>query len=159
MLLVSLHSSRTRSGIPICAHLTAANYREAVTILEKRFGSKPQIVAKHMDVLIHVDAVSSPHNVKGLRRLYDLVESNVRSLRSLGVESASYGSLLASVLITKILQELQLIVSRKMGSDDWDLDALMVILGEELQARERTTAGSVPSVKKSSKEPATAAAL
>ncbi len=74
-----------------------------------------------MDVLIHVDAVSSPHNVKGLCRLNDLVESNVRSLRSLGVESASYGSLLASVLITKIPQELQLIVSRKM---DWNLDAL-----------------------------------
>ncbi len=139
--------------------LTAANYQEAVSILEKRFGNKPQIVAKHMDVLIHVDAVSSPNNVKGLRSLYDLVESNVRSLRSLGVESASYGSLLASVLVAKIPQELQLIVSRKMGSDDWNLDALMVLLGEELQARERTAAVSVPSVKKNSKEPATAAAL
>ncbi len=139
--------------------LTAANYLEAVAILEKRFGNKPQIVAKHMDVLIHVDAVTSTHNVKGLRRLYDLVESNVRSLRSLGVESASYGSLLASVLITKIPQELQLIVSRKMGSDDWNLDTLMAILGEELQARERMAVGSAPSVKKISKEPATAAAL
>ena len=75
------------------------------------------------------------------------------------MESASYGSLLASVLIAKIPQELQLIVSIKIGSDDWNLDALMAILGEELQARERTTAVSVPSVKKNSKEPATAAAL
>ncbi len=65
--------------------LTAANYREAVSILEERFGIKPQIFAKHMDVLIHVDAVSSPHNVKGLRHLYDLVESNVRSFRALGI--------------------------------------------------------------------------
>ncbi len=30
-------------------------------------------------------------------------------------------------------QELQLTVSRNMGSDDWNFDALMVILGE-LQA-------------------------
>ena len=81
--------------------LTAANYREPVSILEKRFGNKPQIVSKHMDVLIHMEGVTSPHNIKGLRHLYDLVESNVRSLKSLGVESSSYGSLLASVLITK----------------------------------------------------------
>ena len=112
-----------------------------------------------MDVLIHVDAVNSPHNVKGLRRLYDVIESNVRSLRSLGVEPSAYGSLLTSVLITKIPQELQLIVSRKIGSDDWNLDALMAILGKELQARERTATVSTPCVKKTNKEPTTAAAL
>ena len=41
--------------------------------------------------------------------------------------------LLASVHISNILQELQLIVTRKIGSDDWDLNALMTILEEELQ--------------------------
>jgi len=110
-----------------------------------------------MDVLMHVDAVGSPHNVKGLRRLYDLVESNVRSLKSLGVESSSYGSLLASVLIIKIPSELQLIVSKKIGGDDWNLDALMTILSEELQARERTTPIPVLNGKKPSKEPMAAA--
>ena len=64
--------------------LTAANYREAVSILEKQFGNKPQIITKHMDVLIHVDAVNSCHNVKGLPHLYDVIESNVRSLISYG---------------------------------------------------------------------------
>lgn len=87
--------------------LTSANYQEAVAILRKRFGSKPQIISKHMDVLMHIESVSSPQNVKGLRRLYDSVESNVRSLKSLGVESSSYGGLLASLLVTKIPQELQ----------------------------------------------------
>ena len=29
--------------------LTAANYQEAILILEKRFGRKQKIVAKHMD--------------------------------------------------------------------------------------------------------------
>ena len=47
-----------------------------------------------------------------------------------------------------------------MGSDDWDLNALMVTLREELQAQERTTAESLPSVRKpNNKEPATAAVL
>ena len=78
--------------------LTSANYRKTVTILEKRFGNKPLIVAKHMDALILVDAVSSPHNIRGLCHLYDLVESNIRGLASLGVDFGSYGGLLASVL-------------------------------------------------------------
>ena len=85
------------SGIP----LTSANHRQAVVILEKRFGNRPLIVAKHMDTLIHVDPVTTANNVKGLCRLYDLVESNVRSLASLGVEANSYGGLLASVLILR----------------------------------------------------------
>ena len=66
--------------------LTAVNYQEAVSILEKQFGNKPQVIAKHLDVLIHVDAVPFPHNIKGLCHPYDLVELNVHSLRSLGVE-------------------------------------------------------------------------
>ena len=86
--------------------LTSANYREAVTILEQQFRNKSQIVARHMDILIRVEPVTSPSNIKGLRHLYDLVESNIQGLRSLGVDSSSYGSLLAQVLITKIPPEL-----------------------------------------------------
>ena len=102
--------------------LTDANYREAISILEKRFGNKPQIVSKHMDILINLEAVSSSSNIKGLRRLYDIVESNVCSLKSLGVNASTYGTLLASVLFNKILQEIQLIISRKTGGSDWKLD-------------------------------------
>ena len=35
--------------------LTSAKCCEAVTILEQRFGNKSQIVARHMDILIHGD--------------------------------------------------------------------------------------------------------
>ena len=73
--------------------LTSANYGEAISILNKRFGSKQQIVNKHMDVLVNVEPVTSAQNVKGLRHRYDLVESHVRSLNSFGVTSDSYGNL------------------------------------------------------------------
>lgn len=105
--------------------LTADNYKEAVLILKKRFGNKQQIISKHMDTLLKLEAVSSQHNLKGLRHLYDLVESQVRGLKSLGVESNSYGSLLFSVLLQKIPPELRLIMSRKITEDDWNLDALL----------------------------------
>ena len=80
--------------------LTAGNYREAVDILKKRFGNREHIISKHMDALLNVETVTSPHNLKGLRQLYDKVESYIRSLNTLGVTADSYGSLLASALLT-----------------------------------------------------------
>ena len=65
--------------------LTSANNSEAIEILKKRLGNKCQIIAKHMDLLMNIDPVTSQHNLKGLRHLYDTVESQVRSLRSFGV--------------------------------------------------------------------------
>ena len=67
--------------------LTAPNHKEAVLVLEKRFGNKQRIITKHMDALMNLDAVTSSTNTKALRRLYDHVESHTRSLKSLGVES------------------------------------------------------------------------
>ena len=112
--------------------LTAANYREAVQILEKRYGNKQQIVSKHMDAMLNVDAVTSPNNVKGLRHLFDFVESHIRSINSLGVTSDSYGTLLVSVILNELPQELQLLISRGIGDDDWTLTKLMEHVGEEL---------------------------
>ena len=37
-------------------------------------------LSRHMDVLLNVEAVTSPHHLKELRHLYDLIESHVRSL-------------------------------------------------------------------------------
>jgi hypothetical protein len=68
--------------------LTAANYEEIAT-LKRRFGKKQQIVNRHMDLLLNLESVTSQHNLKGLRHLYDVVEANVRGLRALGVPSAS----------------------------------------------------------------------
>lgn len=47
----------------------------------------------------------------GLRQLYDLVEVHVRGLKALGVPSESYGSLLSFVLMSKVPQEVSLIIS------------------------------------------------
>ncbi len=52
-----------------------------------------------MEQLLHVDGVASQNDTKRIRQLYDVIESNVRSLKSLGVSAESYGSLLSSVLM------------------------------------------------------------
>lgn len=93
--------------------LTAHNYKEAISILQKRFGNTQQIISRHMDLLLNLEPVNAVHQLRNLRRLYDGVETHVRSLKSLGVDSKTYGTLLTSVLLNKLPQELRLIVSRK----------------------------------------------
>lgn len=76
-------ASETILGLKI----TTTNYNEAVAILRKRFGNKQQIITKHIDMLLNIDTVTSQHNLKGLRHLYNVVESQVRGLKSLGVSA------------------------------------------------------------------------
>ena len=99
--------------------LTAHNYKEAVSILQKRFGNTQQIISRHMDLLLNLEPVNAVHQLRNLRRLYDSVETHVRSLKSLGVDSKTYGTLLTSVLLNKLPQELRLIVSRSPVMWDW----------------------------------------
>ena len=116
--------------------LTAANYDEAIATLKKRFGNPQLIINRHMEALLNVSAVSSHHDVKCLRRLHDSVEAHVRGLRALGVPSDSYGGLLTSVLVNKLPPELRLIVSRAVTGEHWDLDMVMKVFEQEVDARE-----------------------
>lgn len=120
--------------------LTSTNYHEVINILKKCFGNKQQIISRHMDILLNVEAVTSQHNLKDLRHLYyDRVESHVHSLKSLGVSPDSYGTLLSSVLLNKLPLEIRLIASKKVNEDSWSLDALLKVVEEEIQARKRKT--------------------
>lgn len=69
--------------------LSAANYQDAIGIL-KRFGNCQLILSKHVETLLNIDPVMSDQNMKGLRRLYNDVEANTRSLKALGVEPEAY---------------------------------------------------------------------
>ena len=116
--------------------LTASNYEEAIAILKKRFGNKQQIINRHMDILVNVSPVID-EDPRKLRELYDTLESHVRSLKSLGLPSGSYGSLLSSIIMNKLPQELRLIISREIKDQEWHLDIIMRVLENELEARER----------------------
>ena len=46
--------------------LTAANYDDAIAILEKKFGNKQQIISKNMAILLNVEAVTSTNDMQTL---------------------------------------------------------------------------------------------
>ena len=141
-----LRSSLERTAYDAIAGLalSGANYEEAVEILEKRFGDQELIVSKHMETLLGVEPVpASDKNSRSLRRLYDEVESHIRSLKALGVEHTSYGAMLAPVLLTKLPPDVRLIVSRKVGTGA-KIDQILKHVEEELTARERTAYDPTP---------------
>ena len=111
-----------------------------------------------MDTLLNLDTVASQYNLKGIQHLYDVVESQVRSLKSLGVAAESYGSLLTSVFMNKLPHELRLIVSRQVSEDVWNLEEPMNIIEKEITAREQA-AGPIQISRKAPKDAYTATAL
>ena len=124
--------------------VTAANYNEAMSILQRKFGNTQEIVSNHMEALLNIEVVTSHCNMKALRHLHDVVEAQIRGLRALGVPAASYGSLLAPVILSKLPPELRLIVSREVREDRWQLDELMQVIDVEIRARERANNSGKP---------------
>ena len=113
-----------------------------------------------MDLLLNLEPVSAAHQLRNLRRLYDGVETHVCSLKGLGVDSKTYGTLLASVLLNKLPQELRLILSRR--NSGVELDQLLKEVEQEIDARERaqaTQSTSSQPARKPREQPHTAATL
>ena len=60
-----------------------------------------------MQKFVSVLSVKNQNDAAGLRKLFDQVESSVRNLRLLKVEKNSYGSLLASLLNEKLVNDMR----------------------------------------------------
>ena len=115
--------------------LTNENNKEVLDLLKNRYRNPQLIVSAHMSALVKLAKVQSD-NVRGLRKFHDDVKSNVRSLRNLGIDSKSYGSLLSTLIIEKLPQNIKLIISRKIETDIWDLTKVLHLISLELRARE-----------------------
>ena len=116
--------------------LTEPNYNEAIDILTKWFGSKHLIIYWHMDTLLELEPVASPTNIKALRCLYDKIEFQVCSLKSLGVLHDSYANLLSSLFMTRLPEEFRLIISREIGETEWTVNQIMRTVESEIGAQE-----------------------
>uniref|UniRef100_A0A1X7TPL8 Uncharacterized protein n=1 Tax=Amphimedon queenslandica TaxID=400682 RepID=A0A1X7TPL8_AMPQE len=92
---------------------------------------REHIISKHMEVLLSIESVTWQGNTHSLWALYDKVETHLRALKALGVPAEAYISLLPSLILKKLPQELCLAISRKLKYVDWKLDEMRE-LGEEL---------------------------
>ena len=122
--------------------LSSDNYQEAVGILKDRFGNEQILISAHMESLLRISKIASRDNIKGLRMLYNHVESCVRNLKSLKLDTSGYGSLLIPILKDRLPDEITMIISRKFGEEIWTLDKVMEYFNSELRAQENCSAST-----------------
>ena len=67
-----------------------------------------------MDILLKLPVVTSLSDIRRIRYIYDKIESSVRGLQGLGINPDSYGNLLIPIMLSKLPDELHLIISRKL---------------------------------------------
>ena len=123
-------------------YLSSDNYKEAVELLERRFGNEQLLISAHMESLLKISKIRSRDNVKELRMLYSHVESCMRNLKSLKLDTSFYGSLLNPILKDRLPDEITMIISRSFGNNTWTLDKVMQYFNDELRAQENCTSPS-----------------
>ena len=74
----------------------------------------------------------------GMRAVYDELQAQVRNLKSLGLDANNYGPMLVPVLMSKLPEEMKLIISREFSNQEiWDISKILDKFKSEIQAREK----------------------
>ena len=87
--------------------LTKDTYIQPWEFLKERYGNPQLVISTHMNELIKLNKVSGL-NVTELRELYDRIESNVRALKTVGIQQEHFGSLLIPIILEKIPKVIRL---------------------------------------------------
>ena len=56
----------------------------------------------------------------------------MRSLQAIGVATESYGSFLAPVVMAKIPEEMRIAITRKITTEQWDIESILGAFREEV---------------------------
>ena len=81
------------------------------SLLKQCYGQPQTNINSHMDQLMQIQLLRFGSNVKRLRSMLDEIKTQVRALRSLGVSSGHYSSLVVSVLFKhKLPNDIKLLI-------------------------------------------------
>ena len=116
------------------------NYKIVLDLLKERYDDKQLLIHSHMQKLLNLKTVEDVKDTRLLRRLFDIIEIQVRSLKNLRYESDRYGPLLIPIITSKLPRELNLFISRQFEcSEGWEVDQVLKIFKTERKAREKTS--------------------
>ena len=71
-----------------------------------------------------------------LRYLYDKLNVNIRGLEALGVKASQYESLLIPIIMAKLPPEIRVHVAQNTTEDVWDIESILNVIQNEIEARE-----------------------
>ena len=118
--------------------LSLSNYDHAIQLLQERYGNTQVLINAYMKKFVTILPVKNDRDVRGLRKLYDEVETSVRNLRTLHVDTSTYGSLSVPLVNEKLTPDLRLRLSRNFENEVWILDNMFEMLKLEVEAKERS---------------------
>ena len=107
--------------------LTINNFRVALELSERRYGSKHVIISSHMDSLYKLPVIRSSQEVKGIREFHNKKEINFRWLEAIWVNSDCNDCLLVPINKDKVCNELNVHFSCQFDAsvDAWKTNDLM----------------------------------
>ena len=88
-----------------------------------------------MNELIKLNKVNGS-NVTELRELYDRIESNVRALKTVGIQQEHFGSFLIPIILEKIPNVIRLQISWELEKENWNIDKFLQCISREITVRE-----------------------
>ena len=106
-------------------------------MLQKRYGDKQVLISTHINKLLKLSNSGNLNNLKYLRQLYNNIDTQVRSLTSLGMDPDSYGPMLIPVVMSKLPENLKLNITRQFGQDLWDIKLILESFKNELAVLEK----------------------
>ena len=101
-------------GYPILA----ANYDCAMKDLADNYGDPQVVINHHVSKLLNLPKQSKAHS---LRELYNSINTHVRSLEGLGIDSKQYSIFLVPIVMSKLSDDLRKEMTRKKLKDIVDL--------------------------------------
>ena len=118
--------------------LTGENYETALKLLDERYGDKQGLINEHTNKLIKLQKVKDITDTNALRELYDNIECHIRNLDVLKPDCLStLGTMLITIILDKIPEELRLLIARKFNDDEWEIRELLNEFKKELSVREK----------------------
>lgn len=139
-----LRMSLTGKAAAVVSGLQATedNYSSAVDMLKERFGRQDILVQEHLTQLLNLPQVKALNDVAALRRLHDHVQKNTAALKTLGVGSEGYGTMLCAALFRVMPEEWAVEYHKQKSASKGVLDSstlgdILLSIRLELESREK----------------------
>ena len=110
------------------------NYKVAIDLLKDSFGNKQVLLNLHMNRLFEL---KSCYNSSQLKPFFDCVNSNIRSLKELGVDTSQFDMVLAPLLLSKLPYNIKRSFVKQQGNNALHLDDLMTFLHDDIMTDSR----------------------
>ncbi|GBM38309.1 hypothetical protein AVEN_140348-1 [Araneus ventricosus] len=126
--------------------LTPENYEIAIKLLKERFGRSDVLINTHLNNLLRICPLKNSDDIVSFRKMFDNIQTEIRSLESLNVLKETYQNLLCPLLLKCLPSDLVLEYNKSMKSDKYEINELVDFLSIQLKAKERSLMYASPTL-------------